>query len=107
MGAMKYDAFISYSHAADGALAPALQRGLHRLAKPWYALRVYRDETNLAADPGMWTDRSSLVRVALPGPDGLTRSGPLQVGGERARLVAGASRGREPADRAERGRGLE
>ena len=54
---MKYDAFISYSHAADGALAPALQRGLHRLAKPWYALRalrVYRDETNLAADPGMW-----------------------------------------------------
>ena len=25
-----YRAFISYSHAADEALAPALQRGLHR-----------------------------------------------------------------------------
>jgi len=55
--AQQYDAFISYSHAADGALAPALQKGLHRLAKPWYALRalrVFRDETNLAAEPGLW-----------------------------------------------------
>lgn len=54
---MKYDAFISYSHAADGTLAPALQSGLHRLAKPWYALRavrVYRDQTNLAAAPALW-----------------------------------------------------
>ena len=54
---MKYDAFISYSHAADNTLAPALQRGLHRLAKPIYALRalrVFRDETSLAADPGLW-----------------------------------------------------
>jgi WD40 repeat protein len=54
---VKYDAFISYSHAADGVLAPALQSGLHRLAKPWYvlrALRVFRDETNLAAEPGLW-----------------------------------------------------
>jgi hypothetical protein len=32
----RYDAFISYSHATDGALAPALQRGLMRLAKPWH-----------------------------------------------------------------------
>jgi hypothetical protein len=41
-----YDAFISYSHALDGALAPALQTGLERFAKPWYrprALRVFRD----------------------------------------------------------------
>jgi WD40 repeat protein len=54
---MKFDAFISYSHAADGALAPALQTGLHRMGKPWYvlrALRVFRDETNLAAEPGLW-----------------------------------------------------
>lgn len=54
---MKYDAFISYSHAADSVLAPALQRGLHRLAKLIYALRalrVFRDETSLAADPGLW-----------------------------------------------------
>jgi WD40 repeat protein len=54
---MKHDAFISYSHAADGALAPALQRGLERFAKPWYGLRalaVFRDDTNLFASPHLW-----------------------------------------------------
>ncbi|MGH3773775.1 MAG: hypothetical protein ACRDRW_20695 [Pseudonocardiaceae bacterium] len=53
-----YDAFISYSHALDGSLAPALQTGLERFARPWYrprALRVFRDATNLAANPGLWT----------------------------------------------------
>src|SRR5262249_29245649 len=47
-----YDAFISYSHSADGQLAPALQRALHRFAKPWWKLRavnVFRDGTSLAA----------------------------------------------------------
>ena len=55
---MRYKAFISYSHAADGKLAPALQRALHRIAKPWYRLRtmrVFRDQTNLATSPGLWT----------------------------------------------------
>jgi len=49
---MAYDAFISYSHAADGELAPRLQSSLHRFAKPWWkmrAVRVFRDETSLAA----------------------------------------------------------
>ncbi len=61
---MAYDAFISYSHAADGTLAPALQSALHRFAKPWYklrALRVFRDETNLAVNPALW----SSIREAL------------------------------------------
>jgi hypothetical protein len=52
-----YDAFISYSHAADGSLAPALQYGLQTLAKPLFqrkALRVFRDQTNLAATPELW-----------------------------------------------------
>jgi WD40 repeat protein len=52
-----YDAFVSYSHAADGRLAPALQAGLQSLAKPWYrrrALRVFRDKTSLAATPELW-----------------------------------------------------
>lgn len=52
-----YHAFISYSHAVDSRLAPALQRGLQRFAKPWYrprALRVFRDETGLAANPHLW-----------------------------------------------------
>jgi tetratricopeptide (TPR) repeat protein len=47
-----YDAFISYSHAADARLAPALQRALQRFAKPWWKLRalnLFRDETSLAA----------------------------------------------------------
>ncbi len=54
---MRYDGFISYSHAADGFLAPGLQSALHKLAKPWYkarALRAFRDETDLSASPGAW-----------------------------------------------------
>jgi hypothetical protein len=57
--AYAYKAFISYSHAADGRLAPALQSALHRFAKPWYrlrALRVFRDRTNLSANPGLWSE---------------------------------------------------
>ena len=53
-----YDAFISYSHAADGSLAPALQHGLQTLAKPLYqrkALRVFRDQTDLGATPELWS----------------------------------------------------
>ncbi len=53
-----YDAFISYSHAADDALAPAVQRGLQALARPWNrrrALEVFRDQTGLAVSPGLWT----------------------------------------------------
>ena len=52
-----YDAFISYSHAADGRLAPALQAGLSRFAKPWYklrALRVFRDDASLSASSELW-----------------------------------------------------
>lgn len=54
----RYNGFISYSHAADGALAPALQRGLQRFAKPWYrarALSIFRDDTSLTATPHLWT----------------------------------------------------
>jgi hypothetical protein len=53
-----HDVFISYSHAADRPVAIALQHGLHRLAKRWYqvrALRVFRDDTSLAANPHLWT----------------------------------------------------
>ena len=55
--AYAYHAFISYSRAADGKLAPALQRGLQRFAKPWYrlrALRVFRDDASLSANPNLW-----------------------------------------------------
>ena len=56
-GGLVYDAFISYSHAADGQLAPAVQRGLQRFAKPWYrtrALHIFRDDDSLSANPDLW-----------------------------------------------------
>ena len=55
---MAYHAFISYSQALDGALAPALQSGLHRFARPWYKLRalnVFRDATSLSPSGGLWS----------------------------------------------------
>jgi WD40 repeat protein len=57
-GALLYDGFISYSHAADGLLAPRLQSALQRFAKPWWkrrALRVFRDESSLSANPHLWS----------------------------------------------------
>jgi WD40 repeat protein len=55
---VRYDAFISYSHAADDALAPAVQRGLQTLARRWNqrrALEVFRDQTGLSVSPGLWS----------------------------------------------------
>jgi hypothetical protein len=55
---MSFDGFISYSHAADGRLAPAVQRGLQSLAKPWHrrrALWIFRDQTGLAVTPSLWS----------------------------------------------------
>jgi hypothetical protein len=43
----KYKAFISYSHAADGKLAPALQTALHNFTKPWYRLLQARPSRQL------------------------------------------------------------
>jgi hypothetical protein len=60
-----FDAFISYSHAADGKLATALQLGLHRFAKPFFklrAIRVFRDETTLAMTPRLWPDIEKALR---------------------------------------------
>ena len=54
-----YNAFISYSHAADGKLAPALQSGLEKFAKPWYKIRnlnIFRDEASLTASPHLWSN---------------------------------------------------
>ena len=54
---LRYDAFISYSHAVDGRLAPAIRSGLHRFAQPVFSLRalnVFRDQSSLSASPGLW-----------------------------------------------------
>ena len=61
---MAYNAFISYSHTADGTLAAAIQSALHSFARPWYKLRalhIFRDQTNLAVNPALW----SSIRDAL------------------------------------------
>jgi WD40 repeat protein len=56
--AATFDGFISYSHAADGLLAPRLQSALQRFAKPWWtrrAVRIFRDESSLSANPHLWS----------------------------------------------------
>ena len=59
-----YDAFISYSHLEDDALAATLQAGLETFATPWFrsrTLRVFRDTTDLTATPGLLSE----ITVAL------------------------------------------
>jgi WD40 repeat protein len=72
-----YAAFISYSRAVDGRLAPRLQSALERFGKPWYrlrAIRVFRDDASLSANPGLWSSLTGaldhaefFVLVASPG----------------------------------------
>ncbi len=72
-----YAAFISYSRAVDGRLAPRLKGALERFGKPWYrlrAIRVFRDDASLSANPGLWSsltgalDRTEFfVLLASPG----------------------------------------
>ena len=54
--AFTYDAFLSYSHR-DEAVAAGIQKGLHRIGRrvgQLNALRVFRDTTDLAANPNLW-----------------------------------------------------
>ncbi|WP_165968449.1 TIR domain-containing protein [Saccharopolyspora elongata] len=63
----QYDAFISYSHALDDKLAPAVQNELERFAKPWYrprVLRVFRDEATMGANPGLWPAIENALRAS-------------------------------------------
>lgn len=68
---MSYDAFISYNQAADGELAPKLQRGLERLSRAWYQrrpfLRVVRDATTFGAS----ADLDHTITAALDAADHL------------------------------------
>jgi WD40 repeat protein len=60
----RFDAFISYSHAADDKLAPTLQSALQGFAKPWYrrrALHVFRDKSSLSATPSLWPSIESAL----------------------------------------------
>ena len=91
---MSFNGFISYSHAADGKLAPAVQRGLHRLAKPWHrrrALWIFRDQTGLSVTPGLWSSiqkaldlRTLVTHIFVRGDEFLARD---SVFGVRDSLV--------------------
>src|SRR6476646_3332221 len=68
-----YDAFLSYNHD-DGAVAAGIQQGLHRIGRRMgqlNALRVFRDKTDMAANPNLWgkvteaMDRSRYLIVVL------------------------------------------
>jgi WD40 repeat protein len=66
----QYEAFISYSHAADGALAAQLQRTLNRIARPsykwwqWWPPRIFRDQTNLAAAGDLTGEIENALRTS-------------------------------------------
>ena len=58
-----FDAFISYSHAADSNLSRALRDSLQRFATPWSpwswsnpirSLRIFRDQSALSPSPALW-----------------------------------------------------
>jgi hypothetical protein len=53
---MAYDAFLSYAHR-DKQVTTAIQKGLHQIGRrlgQLRALRVFRDDTNLTANPDLW-----------------------------------------------------
>lgn len=53
----KYDAFISYKVDSDIDFARQLQKKLENYGRRWYKGRnthIYRDETNLSANPDFW-----------------------------------------------------
>ncbi|WP_435603745.1 toll/interleukin-1 receptor domain-containing protein [Streptomyces sp. bgisy130] len=77
----RYDAFLSYSHAADSAKADHLRRGLQNFARrSWRqlrALRIFLDNASLSANPGLWpeierhlADSSAFILLACPSSAG-------------------------------------
>ena len=89
----RYDAFISYSHAADGALAPALRNGLQRFATPWRvlrftnptrSLRVFQDQASLSAESEVVADdRECAGKLDVVHPPRVARGGGVAVGRRR------------------------
>lgn len=56
---------MSYSHASDPHLGGAVQTALQLLAKPWYreqVFEIFRDQTDLAASPHLWSDIEAAMR---------------------------------------------
>ena len=60
---MEYDAFLSYAHR-DKEVTSAIQKGLHQIGRrvgQLRALRVFRDDTNLTANPDLWAKISEAL----------------------------------------------
>lgn len=102
----RYDAFVSYSRAVDGKLAPALESALQKLPSrgPDAGLRVFRDNASLSTNPALW---SSITAAGPRAHSSGTRSGagsttPSRVGPRRR--CKEASR-RSPATRISQGPG--
>lgn len=83
----RYDAFVSYSRAVDGKLAPALESALQKLPSrgPDAGLRVFRDNASLSTNPALW---SSITAAGPRAHSSGTRSGagsttPSRVGPRR------------------------
>jgi WD40 repeat protein len=95
---LAYDGFISYSHAADGKLAPALQAGLHSFARRLFqlrALRVFRDQASLAANPALW---DSIEQALLSSCYLLLLASPAAAASEWVGREVECWRGRKPAE---------
>ena len=63
----RYDAFISYSHHLDGALAPAIRSGLQRFARPALrprALSVFCDKASLSLNESLRAGIEQALRQA-------------------------------------------
>ncbi len=55
--ATAWDAFVSYARSNSERTAIAVQRGLHRFARPWNqrrAVRIFRDDSAMSTNPALW-----------------------------------------------------
>jgi len=97
-----YKGFISYSHAADDRLAPALQSGLQRFAKPWYdcgPCAFYRRQDAAIRDTGVvGIDPEGAGGCGLLYPAGFAPGRQSKWVEQDSRLVASKPAGQSPAD---------
>src|SRR5271154_166847 len=78
---MRYDAFISYSHAKDKPIAAALQSAIQKLGKPWYRRRALDTLLIGLTDGGLVWDNSAgdfFGRETVPLPDVLAKRFPSE-----------------------------
>lgn len=63
----QWDAFISYARSASTLEAQGLQTAIQTFAKPWHrlrAVRIFRDDSSMSANPGLWSTIEQGLREA-------------------------------------------